>query len=878
MTIDDLNRKQNNQIDNNNEKIVKCDSSIKLFIMNEKDSIMVIILDNNNDKIIIQDLNINRRIEHHNQMKLINDSWQIIFIHLGSLWSGYHNEREQKLEFQIQQINDFSKMTCSIPIDHHHHQHYHLSDFYVNKDMLLCLFESINKKQNSIIQYYQLLDTKDLKRKKYWQIYKKIQSKSLKTNVNNTLIAFIIEDDDLNVINLIDLNNDKHPIEYKIPIKKKLSIVSIEFDSIHSNSFCLSTNRPTFYFCFYSPDNQQCYQYDSITIHDDDDGNNDEKSSINDQQLIAYKIPDLFIFKSNNNISIINSKHQKYYLKKREFIEKMFVNSLNDEFRKYLFDDSAKDDDDTDDNYELWRLMARKFIMENNIDWTLICLAKMGNVSLVRILRQEMAIKNGDENIVKFLLMLHLDLLEESEEQLEKIQPQTKRCRLYCLQEKWSKAFECADKIELKNLYYQYAKQMEMENRLMDSILYFERSDNIDEIVRMLFENGNINDLKNYCLKKHNGKYDRKLVSWWGQYCESQNDHSTALEMYHIANDYYNLVRLLCHLGQKDKAIELVDDYLQQQQSNDNDGDKTTTTTKTSSTAEWTGAIRFLGKHLESIDSLQSIDYYLQCLAIRHAIRVAITYEHYDKLVMIANKYLSINECKNIINRYFTLENDFEDKQVSEENMAMLYYKANFCRQAILFAIKHRLWSFLRRILNQELEKDEQINILQDDIDLLIEYLREDNSIIDIVIDLILISDQKQFDQINSLIQQFGIDLNDQIMEKLEQFITKHSDNQSLIETIAELCLQKGDYQLAAKLYNKLGRRIDSMKALIRTGQSDKIIQFANVARDKIVFKLAANFLQTINYDDTEQVIRFYTKAQAFDELERYRQTLNEQQ
>lgn len=245
---------------------------------------------------------------------------------------------------------------------------------------------------------------------------------------------------------------------------------------------------------------------------------------------------------------------------------------------------------------------------------------------------------------------------------------------------------------------------------------------------------------------------------------------------------------------------------------------------------------------------------------------------------MIANKYLSINECKNIINRYFTLENDFEDKQVSEENMAMLYYKANFCRQAILFAIKHRLWSFLRRILNQELEKDEQINIVQDDIDLLIEYLREDNSIIDIVIDLILISDQKQFDQINSLIQQFGIDLNDQIMEKLEQFITKHSDNQSLIETIAELCLQKGDYQLAAKLYNKLGRRIDSMKALIRTGQSDKIIQFANVARDKIVFKLAANFLQTINYDDTKQVIRFYTKAQAFDELERYRQTLNEQQ
>ncbi|XP_075591572.1 intraflagellar transport protein rempA [Dermatophagoides farinae] len=889
VTIDDL--KKHEMDNNNNEQIVvTCDSSIKMFTLNEKDCLMAIILDDN-DKIILYDTTLNRRIEHHNQMKLIQ-SFELLFIHLGALWSGRmqqsmdNNNNNRQLEFQIQQINDFSQMSLTVPSDHHHH--YHLCGYHVNKDMLLY----------SII-HYQILDSRDLQRKNHWPIYDgeggKINPQSLQTNWNNTLIAFTIgggNGGNSNVINIIDLNDNHHRIiEYKIPIQSSSSssssspIIAIEFDSIHHHSFCVST-RQTFHFCFYSPENNgRCYRYDSIAAINNENNNKNnsiEQSEESVNQLVAYKIPDLYIFKMNNNngICIIKNKHQQYYLNKREYVENMLINSDDENhFRKYLYCDSKNDDDDDEDNYELWRLMARKCVMEKNIDWTFICLAKMGNVGLVRTLRQEMATQNGHHQIVLFLMMIHLDLIEESEQLLLEIEP-SQRCKLYCLQEKWPKAFECADKIELKNLHYQYGKQMEMENRIMDSINYFERADNVGEIVRMLFENENIVDLKNYCLKKKNEKYDTKLVSWWGQYCESQCDHSKALEMYRLANDHYNLVRLLCHLGQKDKAIELVDDYLQQRSDeiklNDNIDDDHDGSG--SETPEMTGAILFLGKHLESIDSLQSIDYYLHCSAIRHAIRVCIAYEHYDKLVMIAIKYLTMNECRNIIKRYFPLQNDFQDKMVSEENMAMLYYKADLIKQAILFAIKYRLWPFLRRCLQEELEKDERRFISgQDEIDLIIEYLREDNSIVDIVIDLILLSsNQEQFDSITQLIHQFGIDLNDQIMEKLEQFVSKHSNNQSLMNTIAELCLEKGNYQLAAKLYNKIGKRVDSIKALIRTGQSDKIIQFANVARDRTVFKLAANFLQTINYEDTDQVIRFYTKAQAEDELARYRETLQQ--
>lgn len=77
----------------------------------------------------------------------------------------------------------------------------------------------------------------------------------------------------------------------------------------------------------------------------------------------------------------------------------------------------------------------------------------------------------------------------------------------------------------------------------------------------MLFETGNISQLEEYCLREHqNEKVSSSLVTWWGQYCESQGDHTVALEMYESVPDYYNLVRLLCHVGNVSRAEQLVNE------------------------------------------------------------------------------------------------------------------------------------------------------------------------------------------------------------------------------------------------------------------------------------------------------------------------------
>ena len=102
--------------------------------------------------------------------------------------------------------------------------------------------------------------------------------------------------------------------------------------------------------------------------------------------------------------------------------------------------------------------------------------------------------------------------------------------------------------------------------------------------------------------------------------------------------------------------------------------------------------------------------------------------------------------------------------------------------------------------------------------------------------------------------------INEKLIEKVEKVVKNQSDNQVMI-TFADLALQQGQYLIAAKLYNNQGLRTNAIKALIRTGQTDKIISYANIARDKVIYKIAANYLEAVNYDDAKLIATFYRKS-----------------
>lgn len=62
-----------------------------------------------------------------------------------------------------------------------------------------------------------------------------------------------------------------------------------------------------------------------------------------------------------------------------------------------------------------------------------------------------------------------------------------------------------------------------------------------------------------------------------------------------------------------------------------------------------------------------------------------------------------------------------------------------------------------------------------------------------------------------------------------------------------------------------------AMKALLKSGDTEKIVFFAGVSRQKDIYIMAANYLQTLDWrndhDVMKNIISFYTKGKALDSL-----------
>ena len=75
----------------------------------------------------------------------------------------------------------------------------------------------------------------------------------------------------------------------------------------------------------------------------------------------------------------------------------------------------------------------------------------------------------------------------------------------------------------------------------------------------------------------------------------------------------------------------------------------------------------------------------------------------------------------------------------------------------------------------------------------------------------------------------------------------------------------------AAKKFTQAGDKVRAMKCLVMSGDTKAVIQFANISRNPDIYKLAANYLQQLNWresvDIMKAIITFYSKAKAYEQL-----------
>lgn len=670
-------------------------------------------------------------------------------------------------------------------------------------------------------------------------------------NKDNSLAMMVSED---NCIHIHDLSTSV-TADHRLDLPADSQLTSVHFDGQQLNSFCVQVKSTCFLMVYLASTNQ-------VVMHE-----TLELSDVNALAVVALVMPCLFTLSTTATTTNVVSKQTcpelSFYLLNQDAIHNLLSCSA-DAFSSLVENEERS-------NEIMTRIAIKRCIQDRNVKAAIICVSKIGDARLVRDLKNEW--KQSGTLAACALLAINFNLHGQAET-LFKLAGMNKLCKYYQMQDKWHETFVNADKILIKSLYYDYARQLESENKISDAIKYYELSGNTLQIPRMLFETGNLNQIDEYCMAQHNGQTNPALVTWLGQYCESQGDTKSALEMYETAHDYYNMVRLMCHVDHVDMAISLVNESLH------NGGPLSAaagTDNDSVNNQNLIAATLYLGKHLEMVNNSQSIHFYLKCGALLHAIRVCVANEMYEDLTRIAVENCSVDEARHILENY---ADNIIDSDVSRESVIKLYYKCGLVQNAIEMAIEDRHWPLLKLICQQEIaHRDSATAVVvgEHELNQALEALKSNSSIVDIVIDMFILSDQKNFADISSIIQEYNIILNESLIEQLETFAeTHHHLDGRAIQAMAEICLQQGQYQIAAKLYNKIGQRQDSLKALMRHGDRDKVIQFARVARDKTVFKLAANYLQTINYSDSGLIIQFYTKAEAMDELHRYQASLGQ--
>ncbi|KAB7493708.1 Intraflagellar transport protein [Armadillidium nasatum] len=441
----------------------------------------------------------------------------------------------------------------------------------------------------------------------------------------------------------------------------------------------------------------------------------------------------------------------------------------------------------------VWENMAKMCVKTKRLDVASLCLGNMGHARGARALRFAMNEPQLDAKVA--MLALQLGMIEEAERLYKSCGRFDLINKMYQDAGVWSKALETAerdDRIHLRSTHYNYAKHLENKGDLSGAINHYEKSDTYRfEVPRMLFDE--LPTLEDYIMHTD----DRGLRRWWAQYLESTGEMETALQFYEAAGDHLSLVRVYCYCNNLDKAADIANAT----------GDR--------------AACYHLARQYENVDQVkEAIHFFSRAQAYGNAIRICKENSFDDQLMnlaLVAGPQEQIDAA-----RYFLTS---ERPQVNKS--VMLYHKAGLISKAVDLAFKSGQTntpdpSVIRRCA-------EYFNSLG-------QYDRAVH---------LLVTGKQYIEALDLCIQH-----NVRVTEELAERFTLPSDERSrneILEKVAECAYAQENYKLATKKFTQAGNKVKAMKCLLKSGDTERIVYFANVCRQRDIYIMAANYLQTLD-------------------------------
>ncbi|XP_058706170.1 intraflagellar transport protein 140 homolog isoform X4 [Poecile atricapillus] len=379
--------------------------------------------------------------------------------------------------------------------------------------------------------------------------------------------------------------------------------------------------------------------------------------------------------------------------------------------------------------------------------------------------------------------------------------------------------------------YYLTAGDMDEAFKSIKLIKSYEESDTHRfEVPRMLSED--LQALENYINKMK----DKSLWKWWAQYLESQSDMESALKYYALAQDYFSLVRVHCFQGNIQKAAEIANE-----------------------TGNGAASYHLARQYESQEDIKQAVHFYSRAQAFNNAIRLCKANNLDDQLMNLA--LLSSPEDMIEAACYYEEKGDQMDRAV------MLYHKAGHFSKALELAFATQQFGALQ-LIAEDLDEKSDPALLARCSGFFIEHAQYEKA-------MELLLKAKKYHEALQLCLEQNLTITEELAEKMT--VSKESQDLSeesrreLLEQIADCCMRQGNYHMATKKYTQAGNKLKAMRALLKSGDTEKIIFFAGVSRQREIYIMAANYLQSLDWRKDAKIIAniisFYTKGGALDLL-----------
>ncbi|KAK8773533.1 hypothetical protein V5799_011934 [Amblyomma americanum] len=482
-------------------------------------------------------------------------------------------------------------------------------------------------------------------------------------------------------------------------------------------------------------------------------------------------------------------------------------------------------------NEAVWANMARMCVKTKRLDVAKICLGKMAHARGAWSLRR--AVETEPElEAQTAILALQLGMVQEAQELLESCGRYDLLVRLLEDSGQWERAIDVArahDRIRLRATYHNYAKHLEASGDVEKAVSMYEKADtHLFDVPRMLFDDPQA--LEQYV--RSSGSPD--MLKWWAQYMESVGEMEAALQFYEAARDYLSLLRVHCYFGNVDKACEIANE------------------------TEDRAACFHLARYLENQDNvLQAVHFFARARAFGNAVRVCKENEMDDQLYSLALQAAPKEALEAA--RYFEQRPDGLEKAVT------LYQHGGWASKAAELALQAGDLGALQQAA-QELGPSADPALVRTTADRLAAIGKHDMAVL-------LLATSGQSEAALQLCVQANVLVTEELADRLTDGIPADDKPKlrEVLEKIAECCLKQDNYHLAAKKFTQAGDKVQAMRALLKSGDTRKIVFFANVSRLREIYILAANYLQTLDWqrdtDAAKNIVSFYTKARAFDLL-----------